>query len=120
MYRGTVCYDRDCSLCRALAARWARRLRKRGLHLAALQDPAVLECLGLAEVPDEIKLITASGRVLGGAEAMVAIAVDLGLVGPFGRACRLPPVAALLKRSYRWIAAHRHCAGGTCRLPAHR
>lgn len=113
--RGILCIDAECAFCRAIAARWGAQLRRAGMRLAALQAPWVQRRLGLSGVPDEMKLLLPDGRVLGGSVALVEVMAALGASMRLLRVVRLPPSAAALGIAYRWVARHRHCAGGACR-----
>ena len=72
--RGIVCYDGECTICTGLVTRWGHRMRRAGFRLAPLQAPEIQRRLGLTGIPDEMKLITPQGQVIGGADAVVAIA----------------------------------------------
>jgi predicted DCC family thiol-disulfide oxidoreductase YuxK len=113
--RGIVCYDGQCRLCLGLINRWGRALRRAGFRLARLQDPWVQRRLGLGGIPDEMKLITGDGQVLGGAEAVIALAEGLGLSPVLAAGARSPLVMPLLRRFYVAVAKHRACIGGVCR-----
>jgi predicted DCC family thiol-disulfide oxidoreductase YuxK len=118
--RGIVCYDGECPLCLGLINRWGRALRRAGFRLARLQTDWVQRRLGLTGVPDEMKLIVSDGRVLGGADAVLAIAEGLGLAHAIVEGARSAVVMPVLRRFYVAVAKHRACVGGTCRVPARR
>ena len=63
-----------------------------------------------------MKLITARGQVLGGAEAVVAIAEGLGLPHDLATVARTPLIMPLLRHLYAAVAKHRSCVGGICRI----
>src|SRR5690348_18475334 len=69
---GWVFYDGECEFCRSLARRFRSTLEKRGFGLAPLQDPRVATLLGLAPnlLLQEMRVLTAEGEVLGGAQAV--------------------------------------------------
>ncbi len=113
---GIVCYDGECSLCTGMISRWGHRLRRAGFRLAPLQTPWVRQRLLLTGVPDEMKLIMADGQVLGGADAVIAIAEGLGLAHDLAESARTPLVKPLLRQLYAVVAKHRTCAGGVCRI----
>jgi predicted DCC family thiol-disulfide oxidoreductase YuxK len=114
--QGIVCYDADCPLCTNLIGRWGHRLRRAGFRLAPLQLPAVQRRLGIARVPDEMKLITADGTIIGGADAVVAIAEGLGLSHDLAAGARSGLFGPLVRRLYAVVAKHRPCSGGACRI----
>lgn len=123
---GWVAFDRDCPGCRALAARLAPALARRGLILVPLQDPGIHRILTAAgrEPMAEMHLIWGDGTILGGADAWFAIAGRIPWLGPIGWLSRVPGVKPGARRIYRWIARHRYCVGGACAVPgpgeAHR
>ena len=116
---GCLYFDGACSFC----LRWVGRLgfiaRHGGFELVPLQSPAARRDLGLteAELPAEMKLRLADGRVLGGVDAFIALAEAAGWTAPLGWLARMPGVNELAWRGYRWIALNRHCLGGQCELP---
>lgn len=114
--RGIVCYDGECSLCTNLIGRWGHRLRRAGFRLAPLQLPAIQRRLGLTRVPDEMKLITADGTIIGGADAVVAIAEGLGLSHDLAVGARSPLVGPLIRQLYAVVAKHRGCSGAVCQI----
>jgi predicted DCC family thiol-disulfide oxidoreductase YuxK len=117
-FRGWIFFDRDCSFCSDLARRFASVFAKRGFHFEPLQQPWVLERLGLTadEALEEMRVLTTDGDVFGGADAVVFLAQQVWWGSPFAALARFAFVHRLLDRSYRWVAAHRTCAlkhGGT-------
>lgn len=118
--RGIVCYDGECPLCLGLINRWGHRLRSAGFTLARLQAPWIQRHLGLTGIPDEMKLIAADGRVLGGADAVLAIAEGIGLAHALVQGARSALVMPALRRFYVAVAKHRACVGGVCRMPGRR
>jgi predicted DCC family thiol-disulfide oxidoreductase YuxK len=113
--RGIVCYDGECPLCMNLIGRWGHRIRRAGFRLAPLQLLAIQRRLGITRVPDEMKLITPEGTIIGGADVVV-IAEGLGLSHDMAQGARSPLVGPLLRQLYAVVAKHRSCAGGTCRV----
>ena len=113
---GWLYYDGACPFC----LRWIRRLgfiaRQGAFELVPFQSEAARRDLGLAEgdLPPEMKLRLADGRLLGGVDAYIALAEAVGWCMPLGWLLRLPGVNALAWRGYRWIAANRYCLDGQC------
>ncbi len=103
-----VFYDGDCQMCTRLAC-W---LERRGVAIVPLQSPGVGERLGLAagELVAELRALTADGRRLDGADAVVAAARRVRWASPLVSATRLPGVMPLLHRLYRRVARRRTCA----------
>lgn len=114
--RGWVCFDRDCNVCTSLARRFQRTLETRGFGLAALQDPRVQVLLDLppAELLREMRVITAEGKVYGGARAIVYLARQIWWARPLYAAAQLPIVSRVLDGGYRWFADRRTCSSGKC------
>jgi predicted DCC family thiol-disulfide oxidoreductase YuxK len=117
--RGWVFFDRDCRICSALGRRFRRTLEARGFGLAALQDPRVQALLNLppAEVQREMRVATASGKIYGGAAAIMYLARQIWWAWPLYAASRLPGAMRLFGASYRWFADHRTCVDGVCLAP---
>jgi hypothetical protein len=64
--------------------------------------------------------LTADGRGIGGAGALVFLARQIWWAWPFAALAQSPLMHKLLHRGYRWIAAHRDCDHITCNLPPQR
>ncbi|PAW76875.1 MAG: hypothetical protein B9S33_20580 [Pedosphaera sp. Tous-C6FEB] len=92
--------------------------RQGGFELVPLQSEAARLDLGLreGELPTEMKLRLADGRLLGGVDAYIALAEAAGWTAPLGWLARLPGLNALAWRAYRWVAANRYCLAGKCEL----
>ena len=73
--RPWVCYDAECGLCVRWAKRFRARLEKHGFTLLPLQSADVRAVLQVPEkeLLAEMRVITASGRVFGGADALAHI-----------------------------------------------
>jgi predicted DCC family thiol-disulfide oxidoreductase YuxK len=110
--RGWLFYDADCHFCIKIARAVAPTLIKRGFALAPLQDPRVSALLGLSqsELLLEMRLLMSNGQQTGGAEAAIALAHEIWWARPLVWLSRLPGMMQLMRRAYRWIAAHRKCA----------
>jgi hypothetical protein len=63
-----------------------------------------------------MKVLTHDGRTLGGADALIYLASRLWWSRPVSAIAQIPAVRRLLWRGYRWIAAHRSCIRGACRV----
>jgi len=118
--RGWVLYDGDCSLCLGMVDRFAGTLRRRGFDLNPLQAPWVVERLALPpdRLLEEMKVLTAGGEVIGGAEAVLYLSRAIWWAWPLYAVGRIPVMKPVLRRAYRWVAERRHCAGGVCQVPA--
>lgn len=117
-YKGVVLYDAHCRVCAGLAMRCEALLAAHGFAMAPLQThgrPARRQP-NAEERFDEMVLLTADGRCFGGAEALVVLARGYWWALPLSWLARLPGVLPLLRFGYAWVARHRHCAGGACRI----
>lgn len=115
-------YDHGCPVCRATVGRWRRVFEARRIEFAALQSPWVRERLGLApgELPDEMKLLTPEGRVLGGPVAIAWMCRRVAWLWWVGVVMVIPGVDVLTRWIYRWVARNRYCLGDVCELPPMR
>jgi predicted DCC family thiol-disulfide oxidoreductase YuxK len=110
--RGWLFYDADCAFCVKIVRALAPTLQKRNFALAPLQDPRVSALLGLSqtELLLEMRLLLSDGQQAGGADAAVALAHKIWWARPLVWLSKLPGMMKLLRRAYRWIAAHRKCS----------
>lgn len=117
-FRGEAFYDADCALCSATAKRFGSVLAARGIVLVPFQSGQARQRFSLCpgEIPEEMKFVAAGGGEFGGAEAVARLCREIGWVWPVWAASRVPGVGAAMRGGYRWFAAHRHCAGGVCRM----
>jgi predicted DCC family thiol-disulfide oxidoreductase YuxK len=118
----TLFYDATCGLCSAGERRLGRIVERRGFRIVPLQEPWAADLLGLApgEVPDEMKLRTADGRVLGGVDAFVHVSRFVWWAWPVYALARVPGVRPLLRRAYARLARNRHRISGACALRPRR
>lgn len=100
-----VLYDDACGMCLRTVARLRPLLEPRGLRFDPFPD-------GVEKI--EMKLVLPDGRVIGGADAEVAMARAVWWLRPLTFLTRLPGVMPLLRRAYRKVAANRHCISGAC------
>lgn len=121
---GWVLYDADCPFCIRVADRLRTPLARRHLVFLPLQTPWIRHTLGLTETEllSEMRLLKPQGDVFGGADAWLEISRLFWWTWPLRLLARIPPMMRLARRGYRWIADHRHCANGLCKiknLPVH-
>src|SRR5881275_2713600 len=121
-FGGWILYDGDCSSCTASARRFDRIFRRRGFLFLPLQTNWIMERLDLEPgAPlEEMRLLTADGRDIGGADAVIFLARQIWWAWPFAALAKSPPMHKLLDRGYRWIAAHRVCDHIRCSLEEQR
>ena len=111
-------YDADCPWCARVVGWCGDALARRGFAVAALQEPRARARLGLPaeELMAEMKLLRADGAVFGGAEALLELARHFAVLAPLRWAARWPSVRRGLGQAYAWVARHRPCAKGGCRM----
>jgi len=113
-----VAYDDQCAFCRArmrAIRTWDRDGRCRFI---AIRDPDLLvrfPQLRGTELTDGLRVILPDGQIRVGADAVHAIALRLPAIRWLAPIYRVPGVRALARRTYAWIAAHRHALGRSCR-----
>ena len=121
-FRGWILYDGACRSCAASARRFDRIFRRRGFFFLPLQTKWLMERLDLAAgAPvEELRLLTADGRDIGGAEAIIFLSREIWWTWPFAALAQLPGMHKRLDRGYRWIAARRVCDHVRCSLEKQR
>jgi predicted DCC family thiol-disulfide oxidoreductase YuxK len=114
--RGWFFFDAECKFCTRIAQWLVPILERRGLALAALQDPRVGVLLGLSrdELMREMQFLLSDGRRYGGADAAVALAREIWWGRPLLWISRIPGMMELLRKGYRWVAGKRSCAAVSC------
>jgi len=115
---GWVFYDGECTLCRRGAARLAGLFGRRGFVWLPLQSPDAKAALGshATTMREEMKLRLASGRIASGVDAWAVLLRSVWWLWPVGTLLSLPGTNQLGRLIYAWVARHRHCLGGNCRL----
>jgi predicted DCC family thiol-disulfide oxidoreductase YuxK len=113
--RGWLFFDADCAFCTKIVRALAPALQKRGFALAPLQDQRVGPLLGLSPIDllREMRLLLSDGQQFGGADAAVALAREIWWARPLVWLAAIPGMMHILRSTYRWIAARRHCAATT-------
>lgn len=111
-FRGWIFYDAGCGSCRDLALRFEDVFAARGFHFEPLQCKWVPQRLNLTqeEALQEMRVLTAGGKVFGGADAVILLARQIWWAAPLAWLTRCPSVHSILQRLYRWVATHRTCA----------
>jgi predicted DCC family thiol-disulfide oxidoreductase YuxK len=110
--RAWLFFDAECAFCTRIAACLRRPMRRRGLALAAMQDPRVPELLGIPprDVKQAIRLVLTSGQQYVGADAVLAIATEFWWARPVVVIFQVPCVLHAARRGYRWAAHLRGCS----------
>jgi predicted DCC family thiol-disulfide oxidoreductase YuxK len=115
-FAGWVFYDGRCGLCTGSVRRFGRLLRRHHFALAPLQAPWVIKRLALThdELLLEMRLLTRDGDLLGGADALMAIARQIWWLRPVAWLARIPLARVWMRKAYRQLALRRYCLGGAC------
>lgn len=116
---GWVCYDGKCALCLRWVRRVERPLLRYGFGFAPLQTNWVRARLNLSETEllTEMRLLLPDRNVIGGADAVVALARYVWWLWPLWLASLVPGGMPIIRATYRHIARNRHCASGACEIP---
>ena len=114
--RGWILYDGACNICKSFVGRWGAALGHRGFACVPLQTDWVRERLNLPEdeLMLEMRVLESSGKVVGGAAAVLLLAGRFWWALPLVWLAKLPGIFRLLDAAYRWGAARRYCAHGAC------
>ena len=120
---GWVFYDAQCPMCSRWVGRLTNVLLRRRFLTAPLQRGWVQQQLKLDsnDALTEMRVLSASGELLGGAAAVVYLAGRIWWARPFAVIANLPGVMGMLSRAYRFIARRRGCAvkcGATSQAPS--
>ena len=119
---GWVVYDGACGVCAGPARRFRPLLERRGFALVPIQSPWMSSRLRfsysipLENLLDEMRVLTADGRALGGADAVLFLAGRIWWARPLAALGALPPLRSLLRLAYRWFAARRHRFSQACAI----
>jgi alginate O-acetyltransferase complex protein AlgI len=121
-FRGWIIYDGACRSCAASARRFDRIFRRRGFLFLPLQTNWIMERLDLEpDAPlEEMRVLTADGRDIGGSDAVIFLARQIWWTWLFAALAQLPGMHKRLDRGYRRIAAHRVCDHIRCSLEEQR
>lgn len=114
--RGWLFFDAECRFCTRVVKAIAPSLEKRGLAIAPLQDPRVGALLGMSrdELMREMRLLMSDGSHSGGADAAVALALEIWWLRPLEWVAKLPGMMNVLRTGYHWVAATRSCKAEQC------
>src|ERR1700687_521869 len=103
--RGWLFFDAECGFC-TRTARWLLPiLERRGLAVAPLQDPRVGELLGLpkADLLRELRFLLSDGSQYGGADAVLAVAREIGWARPLVWLGGVSRKMGALRRRVFWV-----------------
>ena len=114
--RAWLFYDAECKFCVRFARWMAPVLERRGMAVAALQDPRVGALLGLSrqELLRELRFLAEDGAQSGGADAILALAREIRWAHPLLWLAKIPGARLAMHWCYAWFAARRGCAHAVC------
>lgn len=117
---GWVLYDDTCGFCREWIPFWGPTLAKRGLGIAPLQAPWVVERMAMPpdELAHDIRLLFADGRHIAGAEVYRYAVQHIWWAYPLYLFSVTPGLRSLWEWGYRKFRDNRHQFSTACGLPA--
>jgi predicted DCC family thiol-disulfide oxidoreductase YuxK len=113
-----ILYDNDCGFCSRWVHFWQPTLAKCNIAIAALQEPWVIERLGLTgeSLLHDIRLLSRENTLVSGADVYLHVTRRIWWSWPFYALFSLPGFNWLLHSGYRWFARNRHAISRTCKL----
>jgi predicted DCC family thiol-disulfide oxidoreductase YuxK len=114
--RGWLFFDAECAFCTRIARFLAGPMHRRGLAVAALQDPRVSVLLGLSrqELLRAVRFVAADGSHSAGADALFAVAQELWWARPLAWAAKIPGISPAMRAAYGWGSARWNCNADRC------
>ena len=115
-----ILYDNQCGVCSSWVQFWRPTLAQRGIDIAGLQEPWVVERLKVTgeKLLYDIRFLTRENTAVSGADVYLQVAQRIWWAWPFYALFSLPGFNRLLHLGYRWFASNRHRISHACRLPA--
>lgn len=115
---GWIFYDAECTFCVRAMKRFNRLFAQSGFCWLPAQTPGTAKRLGIEEssLREEMKVLLAGGRVVGGVDAWAALFRSVWWLWPLGVLLSAPLIHWFGEKCYRWIARNRHCLDGRCSL----
>lgn len=125
-----VFYDAHCRIC-ARSQRTIERLRPSAeLTFVNVQDAETMRAFPMVDREaglGQMFVMDPAGRLAVGFDGFLSLVPTLRVLRPLRHVLRFPPVRALGRIAYRWVARNRYrlggsvgCANGACRLPLPR
>jgi predicted DCC family thiol-disulfide oxidoreductase YuxK len=116
--QGVVLYDGECGFCSRWVEYWAGTLGRHGFEIASLDEPWVAERLKMPqeELLTDIRLLTAGGELISGADVYLYVTRRIWWAWPFYAIFSLPGFNRLIQVGYRWFARNRYCVSHACKL----
>lgn len=118
-----VLYDGACGFCSRWVPYWKNTLAKRGIGIASLQEPWVVERLSakgvaLENMLDDLRILVAeTGDVIPGADAYRFAFHRIWWARPLYVLSVTPGLRRLFERGYRAFAENRYRVSKACRFP---
>jgi len=115
---GVVLYDGQCGFCSRWVNYWAGTLARRGFDVASLGEPWVADKIKMTPeaLITDIRLLTADGALISGADVYLYVARRIWWAWPFYAIFSLPGFNRLIRVGYRWFAQNRHHISHVCKL----
>jgi predicted DCC family thiol-disulfide oxidoreductase YuxK len=119
--RGIVLYDGQCGFCSRWVRYWAGTLERQGFAIASLDETWVAEKMNTPreELLTDIRLLTADGQLISGADVYLYVTRRIWWAWPFYAFFSLPGFNRLIHLGYRWFARNRYHISHACRLGSH-
>jgi predicted DCC family thiol-disulfide oxidoreductase YuxK len=119
--RGVVLYDGQCGFCSRWVRYWAGTLERQGFAIASLDERWVAEKINTPreELLTDIRLLTADGQLISGADVYLYVTRRIWWAWPFYAFFSLPGLNRLIHLGYRWFARNRYHVSHACRLGSH-
>jgi predicted DCC family thiol-disulfide oxidoreductase YuxK len=116
--RGIVLYDGQCGFCSRWVRYWAGTLERQGFAIASLDEPWVAEKINTPreELLTDIRLLTADGQLISGADVYLYVTRRIWWAWPFYAFFSLPGFNRLIHLGYRRFARNRYHISHACRL----
>jgi len=116
--QGVVLYDGQCGFCSRWVKYWAGTLARSGFEIASLDEPWVAERLRMPheELLTDIRLLTAGGQLISGADVYLYVTRRIWWAWPFYAIFSLPGFNRLMHAGYRRFARNRYCVSHACKL----
>jgi predicted DCC family thiol-disulfide oxidoreductase YuxK len=116
--RGVILYDGQCGFCSRWVKYWAETLKRHGFTIGSLDEPWVALKLKMPyeELVTDIRLLTADGQLISGADVYLYVARQIWWAWPFYAVFSLPGFNWSIHVGYRWFARNRYWFSRSCRL----
>ncbi len=116
--QGVVLYDGPCGFCSRWVKYWEKTLARHRFEIASLDEPWVADQLRMPqeELLTDIRLLTADGQLISGADVYLYVTRRIWWAWPFSAIFSFPGFNQLIHAGYRWFARNRYCVSRACKL----